>query len=127
MKLAMVGIIVSEMEKAISFYECLGLTVQQRYGEDYVELANKTIRISLNTKKMIEGVYGFRPSLSGERIELAFELDSASAVDAMCLKLTQENHEIIKQPWAAPWGQYYALVADVDGNILSLFVDLPEK
>ncbi|MHC5228698.1 VOC family protein [Enterococcus sp. LJL99] len=121
MKLSMVGIIVKEMERAIAFYDCLGLVVSERFGEEYVELSNATIRISLNTQSMVKGVYGFEPNLSGERLELAFELTDKNEVDALYQKIKDNDYAIIKAPWSAPWGQYYALVADPDGNILSLF------
>lgn len=121
MKLSMVGIIVKEMERAIAFYDCLGLAVSERFGEEYVELSNATIRISLNTQSMVKEVYGFEPNLSGERLELAFELADKNEVDALYQKIKDNDYATIKAPWSAPWGQYYALVADPDGNILSLF------
>lgn len=121
MKLSMVGIIVKEMERAITFYDCLGLSVSERFGGEYVELSNATIRISLNTQSMVKEVYGFEPKLSGERLELAFELADKNEVDVLYQKIKDNNYATIKAPWSAPLGQYYALVADPDGNILSLF------
>lgn len=123
MKLAMVGIIVKDMEKAIEFYKYLGLEIDKKYGDDYVELKNSTIRISLNTMSMIENVYGFVPDINGERIELAFELDSKKELDDLYKKIETKGYDILKSPWLAPWGQYYSLVKDIDGNILSLFVN----
>lgn len=121
MKLSMVGIVVKDMQKAITFYEFLGLTVNQKYSEDYVELNNSTVRISLNTQKMVKEIYGFEPKLSGERIELAFELEKKAQVDEQCQKLAKAGYQVFKQPWQAPWGQYYSLVKDCDGNLLSIF------
>lgn len=121
MKLSMIGIIVKEMERAIAFYNCLGLAVSERFGEDYVELTNETVRISLNTQSMVREVYGFEPRLSGERLELAFELAGKNEVDELYHKIKTNKYTTVKAPWSAPWGQYYALVADPDGNILSLF------
>ena len=121
MKLSMIGIIVKEMERAIAFYSFLGLTVRERFGEDYVELTNETVRISLNTQSMVREVYGFEPRLSGERLELAFELAGKNEVDELYHKIKTNKYTTVKAPWSAPWGQYYALIADPDGNILSLF------
>ena len=124
MKLGMVGIIVDDMEKAIKFYECIGFPIKARYGEDYVELEERGIRISLNTKKMIEGMYGFLPESSGDKIELAFELPTVEAVDELTKKVNNNNYEVIREPWDATWNQRYAVIKDPDGNLLSLFCNL---
>ncbi len=127
MKLVMVGIIVEDMDRAMEFYKCLGLEIDKRYGNDYVELKNSSIRISLNTKTMIENVYGFIPDLIGERIELAFELDTMEELDNLFKNMQNNSYDIFKSPWLAPWNQYYGLIKDIDGNILSLFVNLEES
>lgn len=121
MKLSMVGIIVTDMERAIAFYEFIGFSVSQKHGSDYVELDNATIRISLNSIKMIEETFGFRPEITGSRIELAFELESRKDVNTLCDKVVASGYKLLKSPWLAPWGQHYALIEDVDGNILSIF------
>lgn len=121
MKLDMVGIIVEDMEASIKFYECINLTVADRFSDDYVELKHDGVRISLNTKTMIETVYGFKPSITGERIELAFLFESTEEVDALVDKVKAAGYKVLKEPFDAPWGQYYALLEDVDGNVISLF------
>lgn len=124
MKLDMVGIVVSDMETAINFYELLGLT--PTFGDkntEYVELSNEGVRMSLNTRDMIEQVLGFKPEPQGDKIELAFIASSISEVDALITNMSTHHHEIIKQPWQAPWGQYYGLVRDPDGNIISIFYE----
>lgn len=123
MKLDMVGIIVKDMTKAIAFYTLLDFTVREHYGE-YVELHNDGVRLSLNTQHMITQVYGFEPQLKGERIELAFLCDTAQQVDHYCNILHEAGHKIVKAPWLAPWQQYYAIVQDVDGNLISLFATI---
>ncbi|MGO3732958.1 MAG: VOC family protein [Vagococcus sp.] len=124
MKLDMVGIIVSDMETAINFYELLGLTPTfWDKNAEYVELSNEGVRMSLNTRDMIEQVLGFKPEPQGDKIELAFIASSISEVDALITNMSTHHHEIIKQPWQAPWGQYYGLVRDPDGNIISIFYE----
>lgn len=124
MKLDMVGIIVSNMKEAIAFYELLGLKVKSGSSEDaYVELENEGVRISLNTKEMITAVLGFEPETTGDKVELAFLCESANHVDELVEKVRLAEFEVIKEPWSAPWGQYYALVRDHDKNIISLFVN----
>lgn len=121
MKLDMVGIIVDSMEQAILFYERLGFEVLGEKEAEYVELNNQGIRISLNTKKMIEGIYGYPPKSEGDKIELAFLCDSAAEIDQRCATMKDYGYEIFRAPWQAFWGQYYAIIKDPDGNLLSLF------
>lgn len=121
MKLDMIGIIVEDITKAISFYETLGFTPKKPIMENYVELNNDSIRISLNTKSMIEGVYGFEPSLTGERIELAFLCSSPKELEDTIAQIKAKGYTVFKEPWNAFWGQYYAIIKDIDGNYISLF------
>ncbi len=124
MKLDMVGIIVEDMRRAIYFYNQLGLTVS--FGDessDYVELETEGVRLSLNTKKMITGVLGFEPKTIGDKIELAFLCESKEEINNLIIQLEKEEIEILKEPWSAPWGQYYTLIRDYDGNIISLFIN----
>lgn len=121
MKLDMVGIIVESMEQSVLFYERLGFKVIGEKEADYVELAHEGIRISLNTKKMISGIYGYTPKSEGDKIELAFLCDSPKEIDQLCEKMKQFGYVLFKEPWQAFWGQYYAIIKDVDGNLLSLF------
>ena len=124
MKLDMVGIIVRDMKQAIAFYELLGLKVS--LGDEstpYVELENEGVRLSLNTKEMITSVLGFEPQATGEKIELAFLCESREEVDRLFELIKEKGYIAFKEPWSAPWGQYYALVRDADSNIISLFVN----
>ncbi|MEI5994875.1 VOC family protein [Candidatus Enterococcus mansonii] len=121
MKLDMVGIIVESMEQAILFYERLGFETVGEKNADYVELDHAGTRISLNTKKMVAGIYGYEPKSEGDKIELAFLCESPTEIDQLCAKMKAFDYEIFKEPWHAFWGQYYAIIQDVDGNLLSLF------
>ncbi len=123
MLLKMVGIIVSDMDASILFYETLGFKADRSYGNDYVELSHNHVTLSLNTKKMVTDVYGFEPQLIGQRIELAFELTSNKHLDQMSDLLLSKGYKLLKTPWLAFWGQYYAIVLDPDENLISLFVN----
>lgn len=123
MKLGMIGIIVEDIQESIQFYEVLGLSVSQVFGDDYVELENEGVRISLNTKSMVESIYGFEPLITGQRIELAFECTTNDMLDMLCTQLSSKGYTIFKAPWLAFWGQYYAIVLDPDENLISLYVN----
>ena len=123
----MVGIVTKNMEQAIKFYETLGFTAQGTSNDDYVELNNKGVRISLNTSKMVSGIYGYDPDKVGDKIELAFLCDSPKEVDELHNKIVKSGYESFKEPWDAFWGQRYAIVKDIDGHLLSIFSNLPTK
>lgn len=127
MKLDMVGIVTKNMGQAIKFYETLGFTAQGTSSDDYVELNNKGVRISLNTSKMVSGIYGYDPDKVGDKIELAFLCDSPKEVDELHNKIVKSGYESFKEPWDAFWGQRYAIVKDIDGHLLSIFSNLPTK
>lgn len=123
MKLDMVGIIVADMAAAIKFYEALGFQTVGEREAPYVELNNESLRISLNTKEMIEGIYGYLPESTGDKIELAFLCETTVEVDQICQRMVDAGYELFKAPWQAFWGQYYAIIRDLDGNLISLFVN----
>ena len=127
MKLDMVGIVTKDMEEAIKFYETLGFAVSSDISEDYVELNNDGVRISLNTTKMVAGIYGFEPTTIGDKIELAFLCKSVNEVDDIYRKIIATGYESFKEPWDAFWWQRYAIIKDIDGNLLSLFSNLPKE
>lgn len=124
MKLDMIGIVTKDMKQAITFYKLLDFEVS--FGDettDYVELNNEGVRISLNTKTMITGVFGFEPTSLGDKIELAFLCENQNEVKEKVTTVKKAGYEVVREPWSAPWGQFYALVRDADGNIISLFVN----
>lgn len=119
----MVGIIVSNMEASLNFYDCLGFKVKERYSENYIELVNQTLSLSLNTQELVTEVYGFKPVLTGQRIELAFVVADYHELESICARIEEQGYELIKKPWKAEWGQYYAIIRDVDGHVLSLYTE----
>ncbi|MBP2100353.1 VOC family protein [Enterococcus rivorum] len=127
MRLDMVGIICEDVEKSSLFYERLGFQTIGEKSNDYLELDNENIRISLNSKKMVEGIYGFVPSNQGEKIELAFLCDSPEQVDSTCEKMIAFGYDLFKEPWDAFWGQRYAIIKDLDNNLLALFANLENE
>jgi uncharacterized glyoxalase superfamily protein PhnB len=124
-RLDAIGIVVADLETAMGFYGMLGL----EFGElehGHVEASGPGgLRVMLDTE---EAVKSFEPDWSppdgGQRMALAFLLDSPEEVDALYEELTGAGHEGRKEPWDAFWGQRYAQVADPDGNTVDLFARL---
>lgn len=123
MKLDMVGIITKDMAKATIFYQHLGFSVVGTPSEDYLELDNQGVRLSLNSSQMLKNIYGYEPSNVGDTLELAFLCDSVEEVDTLYQKMEAAGYETFKAPWNAVWGQRYAIIKDVDGHLISLFAN----
>ena len=126
-RLDAIGIVVAELEASIAFYRKLGLDFDAADAEHgHVEAAGPGgLRVMLDTE---ESVKSFDPEWSppegGQRIALAFLLDSPAEVDALYNELTEAGHRGRKEPWDAFWGQRYAQVYDPDGNSVDLFAPL---
>jgi len=120
----MVGIVVSDVPRAIAFYQLLGLAFPDT-KEDYVEVKTPNgYRISLNAESMVTGHSPGWKKPVGQRLELAFLCGSPEEVDATYQKIVAAGHQGVKEPWDAFWGQRYAIVSDPDGTHVSLFAPL---
>lgn len=123
LKLDMVGIVVSDMKRALDFYRLLGLEIPESANEDHhVEVAGDGVRLAFDTIEIAKSVYGGWEEATGHRIELAFACDDADSLNELYTKLTSRGYEGHREPWDAVWGQRYAIVKDPDGNLISLFV-----
>ncbi|MDR7317096.1 VOC family protein [Brevibacillus nitrificans] len=121
-KLDMVGIVVQDMKRALDFYRLLGLEIpESANNEMHVEVAQEGVRLAFDSVEVAKGVYGGWEEPTGHRIELAFLCESPDALNALYEKLVERGYHGQKEPWDAFWGQRYAIVADPDGNLISLF------
>jgi catechol 2,3-dioxygenase-like lactoylglutathione lyase family enzyme len=124
-----IGVIVSDLDRAVDLYRRLGLEFPDPpdpEGHGHVEATLPGgIRLMLDTE---EAVKGFDPEWSPPsgrpRIGLAFLCDSPEEVDRIYGDLTGAGASSEREPWDAPWGQRYASVADPDGNSFDLFAPL---
>ena len=128
-RLQVVGIVVRDMQAAISFYRRLGLEFDESApgaDEGHVEASLPSgLRLALDT---IDVIRSFDPEWTepsgSPRMSLAFELDSPADVDAAYAEMVAAGHEGHKEPWDAFWGQRYAQLTDPDGNGVDLFARL---
>lgn len=126
MKLDMVGIIVTDMQKSLDFYRLLGFNLPTSANlEDYVELDQGCVRLSFNTKKMVTPIFGETTEVpQGQRIELAFLCESSDELNQLHEAVVTRGYQSVKAPWDAFWGQRYCVLEDPDGNLISLFFPL---
>lgn len=127
-QLNFIGIIVSDMARALTFYRELGLSIPEgSETEDHVEITlDSGIRIGWDTESLVRSFDPDWQKPTGSRIGLAFACASPMAVNEVYARLTDLGYRGIKAPWDAFWGQRYAQIADPDGSTLDLFASLEE-
>jgi catechol 2,3-dioxygenase-like lactoylglutathione lyase family enzyme len=126
-KISMFSIVSSDLPASLAFYRRLGLEIPaEADNAPHVDVPLPGgLRLSFDP---VETVRGMDPDwvapTGGNRFAIAFEVESASAVDELYLELTKDGYRGHKEPWDAVWGQRYALVLDPDGNVIDLFAAL---
>lgn len=121
-----IGMVVSDMGRAIAFYSLLGLEFPDgAESEGHAEASVAGVRIMLDTEEMIRSFDPeWKPPSEGHRSAIAFRCDSPAEVDATYAALLESGGTSHKEPFDAPWGMRYAEVKDPDGNVVDLFADL---
>ena len=124
-----IGIIVSDLARAIDFYARLGLEFPadpdpEGHGHVEAELPGG-LRLMLDTEETIRSFDpDWSPPSGGQRTALAFLCDTPEEVDRLYGELTAVGAGGVREPWDAFWGQRYASVGDPDGNVVDLFAPL---
>lgn len=121
-----IGVVVSEMPRALAFYRMLGLEFPEgAESEGHAEASVAGVRLMLDTEETVRSFDPeWQPPAGGHRVALAFRCDSPAEVDETYARLVDGGGEPHKEPWDAFWGMRYAEVKDPDGNVVDLFADL---
>jgi uncharacterized glyoxalase superfamily protein PhnB len=122
-RLDAIGVIVSDMGRAIEFYQLVGLEFGEDADEVHAEATGPSgMRVMLDTEASVMSFSDWQPPTGGgPRTALAFLCDSPTDVDQDLVKAGGTGH---LPPFDAPWGQRYATVHDHDGNAVDLFAPL---
>jgi catechol 2,3-dioxygenase-like lactoylglutathione lyase family enzyme len=128
-RLDVVGVIVSDLQRAAAFYRRLGLQFPDELdpmGHGHVEASLPgDLRFTLDTEESIRSFdHEWSPPSGGHRVAVAFRCDSPEDVDGVYRELTAAGASGYKEPWDAFWGQRYAQLRDPDGNVVDLFAPL---
>ena len=121
-----IGIVVSDMGRALAFYRELGLEFPDgAESEGHAEATAAGVRFMLDTEEMIRSFDPeWKPPTEGHRIALAFRCDTPAEVDSAYANLLEHGGTGHKEPWDAVWVMRYAEVMDPNGNVVDLFADL---
>jgi catechol 2,3-dioxygenase-like lactoylglutathione lyase family enzyme len=122
-RLDAVGVIVSSMGEAISFYRRLGLEFPAgSESQPHAEAPGPGgLRVMLDTEESVRSFSEWEPPAGGYRVALAFLCQSPAEVDQLHMELVGAGGRSHLAPFDAPWGQRYASVLDPDGNAVDLF------
>jgi catechol 2,3-dioxygenase-like lactoylglutathione lyase family enzyme len=110
-----VGVIVSDLNRAVDFYRQLGLHFPAELdpmGHGHVEaMLPGGLRFTLDTEESIRSVDPeWSPPTGGHRMAIAFRCESPGEVDRLYKALAELGAEGHREPWDAFWGQRYAQV-----------------
>ena len=126
MKIDAVAVASSDLQKSIAFYTILGFEFAElKEASEHVEAktSKNNIRLMIDHKSIIAKIIGEEPK-PGNHSSFALYFDNSSEIDQVCAKISEAGFSIVKAPWAAFWGQHYAIVADPDGYRVDLFSPL---
>jgi len=127
-KLHTIGIVVKDMPRSIGFYRLLGLDIpegdEQSPHVEYESSDGYSIGFDTEAAVMETDEHWRHPSGSG-RVNLQFQLETPYQVDDTYARVIAAGAGVYAAPWDAFWGQRFARVTDPDGNVVSLFADLP--
>src|SRR5579859_5458557 len=128
-RLEVVGVIVSDLNRSADFYRRLGVEFPEEVdpmGHGHAEASLPGgFRFTLDTEESIRSFDpAWRPPDGGHRTSIAFRCDSPDEVDRLYDELVGAGGGAHKPPWDAFWGQHYAQVIDPDGTVVDLYAPL---
>lgn len=121
-----IGLIVSDLSAAMSFYAVLGVRFGPVAGDGHVDAdLGAGFRLMLDTEDSIRSFHPEWVAPTGSsRAAIAFMADAPATVDTLAAALVEAGGTEVLAAWDAPWGQRYATVADPDGNNVDLYAAL---
>jgi catechol 2,3-dioxygenase-like lactoylglutathione lyase family enzyme len=128
-RLDVVGVIVSDLDRAIDFYGRLGLEFPadpDPVGHGHVEVSLAGgVRFTLDSEHSVQSFDPeWSPPSGGHRVGIAFRCEPPEDVDRRYRELVEVGAGGYKEPCDAFWGQRYAQVKDPDGNVIDLYSPL---
>jgi uncharacterized glyoxalase superfamily protein PhnB len=121
------GIVVTDMARALDFYRLLGVPTPTEWEGPHVEATlGNGLRLMFDDLELMKSLHPDWQPPVGHRMALAFACETPAEVDAVYGQVVAAGYSRKTEPWDAFWGQRYATVIDPDGNMVDLFAPLPE-
>ena len=126
LELYMVGVIVSDMGRAVQFYRRLGVAIAEgSEQQEHVEVKMGELTFFLSTKSAnARWDPAVRDPAGGYRIILEFYLETREALDAKYAEMTDFGYEAHCAPYDVTSDLRFAMVDDPDGNTILLSASL---
>ena len=124
--LGQVSVVAKDMEKAIAFYERLGLTFEKdpQWAAHHVSARMPNgVALDLDSEAMTTG---YDPGWSGT-VAVIFNVDDPAEVDRLHDELVAGGATSHQAPFDAFWGARYAVVDDPDGNHVGIMAIDPSR
>jgi catechol 2,3-dioxygenase-like lactoylglutathione lyase family enzyme len=120
-----VAVSATDLARARAFYELLGFRFPETGSEDpHLEAEDDSgVRLMIDAASFMTDLYG-EPPRPGTVAGFAMVVGSPAAVDETVSRVRAAGHQVVKEPYDAPWGQRYATVADPDGYRVDVFCPL---
>jgi uncharacterized glyoxalase superfamily protein PhnB len=122
LELYMVGVIVSDMSRAVEFYRRLGVAIAKgSEQQEHVEVKMGGMTFFLTTKSAnARWDPSAREASGGYRIILEFYLETREALDAKYAEMIDFGYEAHCAPYDVTPDLRFAMVDDPDGNTILL-------
>lgn len=116
--LYMIGIAPRDLAASLEFYRRLGMAFpEESDGQEHVPVKmSGELTFFLNTMRLTDPAD--RP-----RVIFEFYLKERPLVDAKHAELAEAGYPSYRDPFVTPFGMYFAMIEDPDGNLVLLSAD----
>jgi uncharacterized glyoxalase superfamily protein PhnB len=114
------NVIVRDMAAAVSFYRCLGWTIETPMPEHSRAVLRNGLRIEFDTREFARAWDAGYTGGTGGSTLLGVETTTRDEVDELYGDLLAHGGRGRQPPYDAFWGSRFAIVEDPDGNPVGL-------
>ncbi len=124
-----ITVLADDVARLAAFYrDAIGMKMVVE-EQNYVAFGGEGIRFAIFSRAHMgphtHDHIAYRTAFTGQAFELNFQCTDASAVSARFEHLIRNGAQSIAAPRTMAWGQFTGFFADPEGNIHSLFAELP--
>ena len=126
-----ITVLADDVGRLAAFYrDALGMTTVVE-EQNYVAFGGEGIRFAIFSRAQMgphtHDHEAYRTAFTGQAFELNFQCPDAGAVSSRFEHLIRNGAKAIAVPKAMGWGHFTGFFADPEGNIHSLFAELPPQ